>query len=320
MAATQATQVELTHHGETDAEDVRIKQLEARIAELEGALVEARGGEPTAVAAPLALSSPAHTNRRQAAQGRKAADGGVPTDELTPRGLKRRKRRKQQIARRARTAEEAEAEVDEQPGGKAAEADEAVPSAATSAEDAQALAELALEVAELEEAVAARDAEIAQLKRADELELPPAWHCAIDEASGRRFFWREAAPARPATRAYWRRPLAYMGKGMRRSQEVRMYGDAALAMQQGMSDDEQYARYGNEPWEDDEPDGKWIISDGGRKMRIVGWTREAGTQWVDDGKYEIVEPAPPSVSPESELGERVHLGCEVLPNEEMDRP
>ena len=57
---------------------------------------------------------------------------------------------------------------------------EAVPEAATNAEDAQALAELVLEVAELEKVVAARDAEIAQLKRADELELPRGWHSAIE--------------------------------------------------------------------------------------------------------------------------------------------
>ena len=196
MAATQATQVELTHHGDTDAEDVRIKELEARITELEGALVEARSGEPTAAAAPLALLSPALGNRQQPAQGRKAADDGVPTDELTPSGLKRRK---QQIARRARKSSFPE---EEQPGGTAAaEADEAVPAAATNAEDAQAFAELALEVAELEKVVAARDAEIAQLKRADELELPPGWHSAIDEASGHRFFWMEAAPNRP--RPHW---------------------------------------------------------------------------------------------------------------------
>ena len=311
MAATQATQVELTHHGDTDAEDVRIKELEARITELEGALVEARSGEPTAAAAPLALLSPALGNRQQPAQGRKAADDGVPTDELTPSGLKRRKRRKQQIARRARKSSFPE---EEQPGGTAAaEADEAVPAAATNAEDAQALAELALEVAELEKVVAARDAEIAQLKRADELELPPGWHSAIDEASGHRFFRMEAAPNRPATRAYWRRPLAYKGEPTSRVREVRIYGDAALAMQQDMSEDEQHARYGNEkavdPWRDD---GQWIISDGGRKMRMVAWTRQTGPQWVDDGKYEVVQPAPPSVSPESELGERVPWGCEVV--------
>ena len=74
------------------AKDARIKKLEARVAELEMCL----GAATTAAAAP---TSPAPKRA-----GRKAADEGVPTDELTPRGLLKRKRRMQQQARRGRAS------------------------------------------------------------------------------------------------------------------------------------------------------------------------------------------------------------------------
>ena len=74
------------------AKDARIKELEARVAELEMRL----GAATTAAAAP---TSPAPKRA-----GRKAADEGVPTDELTPRGLLKRKRRKLQQTRRGRAS------------------------------------------------------------------------------------------------------------------------------------------------------------------------------------------------------------------------
>ena len=76
--------------------DSRIRELEARVAELEGALT--RAGAALPAAEPLAACSPARANRG----GRKAKDEGVPTADLSPAGLKRRKRQKQQQARRER--------------------------------------------------------------------------------------------------------------------------------------------------------------------------------------------------------------------------
>ena len=85
------------------AKDARIKELEARVAELEMRL----GAATTAAAAP---TSPAPKRA-----GRKAADEGVPTDELTPRGLLKRKRRKQQQTRRGRASATEPKHTDHEP-------------------------------------------------------------------------------------------------------------------------------------------------------------------------------------------------------------
>jgi hypothetical protein len=152
-----------------DEKDSRIRELEARVVELEGAL--ARAGVALPEAAPLAPSSPARANRG----GRKARTEGVPTHELSPAALKRRKRQKQQEARRARPQAVGEADVAEAGAvevGADAElcvgADAELCAGTTGAvercaELEQALEEMALELIELESVVEEKDALIARL-------------------------------------------------------------------------------------------------------------------------------------------------------------